>query len=130
RRSLATFSTARRPGSTKRDSSGALESAPEQEQPSWVAPMLAVLTHERFSNPAWLFERKLDGVRCLAFRRGSDLQLRSRTRQTLNGAFPEVLDPLLAQPCSEFIVDGEVVAFEGPQTSFARLQRRLGVHDP
>jgi bifunctional non-homologous end joining protein LigD len=115
--------------SARRDSSAALESAPEQEQPSWAAPMLAVLTHERFSDPGWLFERKLDGVRCLTFRRGSDLHLRSRTRQTLNGTFPELLDPLLGQPCSEFIVDGEVIAFEGTQTSFARLQRRLGIHD-
>jgi bifunctional non-homologous end joining protein LigD len=118
------------PVSAKRDSSAALESAPKREQPTWAAPMLAVLTHERFSDPGWLFERKLDGVRCLAFRRGSDLRLRSRTRQTLNGTFPELLDPLLGQPCSEFIVDGEVIAFEGTQTSFARLQRRLGIHDP
>lgn len=92
--------------------------------------MLAVLTHERFSDPAWRFERKLDGVRCLAFRRGGDLQLRSRTRQTLDGTFPELADPLLAQTRAQFIVDGEVVAFEGAQTSFARLQRRLGIHDP
>ena len=71
------------PVSAKRDSRGALESAPQQEQPSWVAPTLAVLAHESFSDPAWLFERKLDGVHCLALRRGWDLQLRSRPRQKL-----------------------------------------------
>jgi hypothetical protein len=29
--------------------------------PDWIEPELATLTHERFSSPAWLFERKLDG---------------------------------------------------------------------
>ncbi|HEX7163505.1 MAG TPA: hypothetical protein VF223_19985 [Trebonia sp.] len=35
--------------------------------PSWVEPQLATLTQERFSDPEWIFERKLDGERCLAF---------------------------------------------------------------
>jgi hypothetical protein len=30
--------------------------------PRFVEPMLATLTEERFSHPAWLYERKLDGV--------------------------------------------------------------------
>lgn len=42
--------------------------------------MLATLTHEHFSDPAWLFERKLDGQRCLAFRDQDGLRLLSRTR--------------------------------------------------
>lgn len=29
----------------------------------WMEPMLATLTHEHFSNPDWIFERKLDGER-------------------------------------------------------------------
>ena len=28
------------------------------------------------------------------------------------------------------MVDGEVVAFDGDETSFSRLQQRLGVHRP
>jgi bifunctional non-homologous end joining protein LigD len=43
--------------------------------------MLAVLTEERFSSSEWLFERKLDGERCLAFRHGADVRLLSRTRK-------------------------------------------------
>jgi bifunctional non-homologous end joining protein LigD len=30
--------------------------------------MLATLTDQRFSDPDWLFERKLDGERCLCVR--------------------------------------------------------------
>ena len=46
--------------------------APEQrgQQPEWLEPELATLTKDRFSDPGWLFERKLDGERCLAFRAG------------------------------------------------------------
>src|SRR6266496_2311820 len=101
-----------------------------QEQPEWTAPMLAVLTNERFSDPGWIYERKLDGERCLAFRHGGRLRLLSRTRQPLNEAYPELVGPLEAQRVDDFIVDGEIVAFEGPRTSFERLQRRIQLRDP
>jgi bifunctional non-homologous end joining protein LigD len=92
--------------------------------------MLAVLTEDRFSNPAWIFERKLDGERCLAFRRGAAVRLLSRTRKQLNGTYPELAEALLAQASDDFVADGEVVAFEGAQTSFARLQQRMQLRDP
>jgi bifunctional non-homologous end joining protein LigD len=98
--------------------------------PSWRAPTLATLTDERFSDPDWIFERKLDGVRCLAFRNGRDVRLLSRNRLSLNGTYPELVAALAAQRCSKFVVDGEIVAFEGRRTSFARLQGRLGVTSP
>jgi bifunctional non-homologous end joining protein LigD len=93
-------------------------------------PMLAVLTEERFSDPGWIFERKLDGERCLAERRGGEVDLRSRTRERLNGTYPELVDVLRIQRCTDFLIDGEVVAFEGSRTSFGRLQQRIGIHDP
>lgn len=96
--------------------------------PTWTAPMLATLTEERFSDPAWVFERKLDGERCLAFR-GAQVFLRSRNRRLLNAAYPEVAEALERQS-GRFILDGEVVAFEGGATSFARLQKRMGLDNP
>jgi bifunctional non-homologous end joining protein LigD len=107
----------------------ALERAPRRPQPRWTAPMLAVLTDERFSSEEWIFERKLDGERCLAFRDGADVGLLSRTRKQLNDTYPELVEPLSAQTSSDFVVDGEVVAFEGAQTSFARLQQRMQLRD-
>ena len=107
-----------------------LERAPRQAQPRWAAPMLAVLTAERFSSRDWVYERKLDGERCLAFRRRDNLRLLSRTRQRLNGTYPEVAEALQAEICDDFVVDGEVVAFEGAQTSFPRLQQRMQLRDP
>jgi DNA ligase D-like protein (predicted ligase) len=98
--------------------------------PDWRSPTLATLTDERFSDPDWIFERKLDGVRCLAFRDGNRVRLLSRNRLSLNGTYPELVDALSAQGCRRFVVDGEIVAFEGRRTSFARLQGRLGVSEP
>jgi len=98
--------------------------------PDWRAPTLATLTEKRFSDPDWIFERKFDGMRCLAFRDGDRVRLLSRNRQPLNGTYPELVDALAAQHTTRFVVDGEVVAFEGRRTSFARLQGRLGITDP
>ena len=87
-------------------------------------PMKAVLTDERFSDPAWIYERKLDGIRCLAFKGDTNVSLRSRNDLSLNGRFPEIAEALESDPATNFTIDGEVVAFDGPQTSFARLQQR------
>ena len=98
-------------------------------QPHWCPPMLARLTERRFSDPGWLFERKLDGERALAFRYGDRVRLLSRNRAALSGSYPELVAALGGQACPDFVVDGEVVAFEGPRTSFARLQRRMQIED-
>ncbi|WP_084454056.1 non-homologous end-joining DNA ligase [Mycobacterium interjectum] len=102
----------------------------DEPVPDWRAPTLATLTEKRFSDPGWIFERKFDGMRCLAFRDGDRVRLLSRNRQPLNGTYPELVDALGAQHTTRFVVDGEVVAFEGRRTSFARLQGRLGITDP
>jgi bifunctional non-homologous end joining protein LigD len=89
-------------------------------------PMKAVLWDEPFSDPTWIYERKLDGVRCLAHRDGGGaVQLFSRTDRSMNGDYPELVEALDAEPCEDFVVDGEVVAFDRRGvTSFSRLQRR------
>ena len=50
--------------------------------PDWIVPMAATLTQERFAGPEWLFERKLDGIRLLAFRQGIEIRLLSRSMAT------------------------------------------------
>lgn len=103
---------------------------PDEPVPEWRAPTLATLTDKRFSDPQWIFERKFDGERGLAFRDGDRVRLLSRNRQSLNGTYPEVVDALAAQRSSQFVVDGEIVAFQGRRTSFSRLQGRIGISDP
>lgn len=99
-------------------------------QPEWVAPMLATLTEDRFSDPDWLYERKLDGERCLVFRTSEGVRLLSRNRKALNNHYPELVEALAGQANQDFVVDGEIVAFEGGRTSFSRLQGRMQVNDP
>lgn len=93
-------------------------------------PALATLSHQRFWAPGWVYERKLDGQRVLAVRDSSGARLYSRSGREVTGAFPEVAEALAQQDATDFVVDGEVVAFEGSRTSFARLQPRIQVSDP
>ena len=99
-------------------------------QPRQFEPMKATLSKEPFDDADWIFERKLDGIRCLAFRDGPRVRLLSRTAHELGRAYPEVVEAIGAESCSDFIVDGEIVAFDGRVTSFARLQRRMQLSDP
>jgi bifunctional non-homologous end joining protein LigD len=92
--------------------------------PTGAAAMKAVLTDERFSDPAWIFERKLDGIRCIAVRDGGRVRLLSRNDLSLDGRYPELAGALADEPHERFAIDGEVVAFEGNRTSFARLAQR------
>ena len=92
--------------------------------------MKAKLTDRPFDDPAWVFERKLDGIRAAVRRDGGEVTLTSRTGKTLSPAYPELVEALEAEPATEFAADGEIVAFEGPRTSFERLQGRMGIHDP
>ena len=100
------------------------------DQPGWLDPELATLTQDRFSDPGWMFERKLDGERCLAFRASSQVRLMTRNQKEDTSTYPEMAEALAAQQASDFIIDGEIVAFDGGQTRFARLQQRLGVRHP
>src|SRR5688572_12049887 len=74
--------------------------------PDWLVPMAATLTQERFRGPDWLFERKHDGIRLLAFRRGDDVRLYSRNH--LPQELPAIAAAVAALPVREAILDGEL----------------------
>ena len=89
-----------------------------------IEPMKAVLADTPFSDPDWIFERKLDGIRCLATRDASGVKLVSRTGRRMNHEYPTLVQALERENSEDFIADGEIVAFENGITSFSRLQRR------
>jgi bifunctional non-homologous end joining protein LigD len=93
-------------------------------------PMKAKLGAAPFSDPDWVFERKLDGIRAIARREGDAVSLTSRTGKDLTPSYPELVEALAAEPADDFVADGEIVAFDGAQTSFAKLQGRMHVKDP
>ena len=74
--------------------------------PEWLVPMAATLTQERFSGPEWIFERKFDGIRLLAYKKGNDVQLFSRNHLPQN--VPSVQQALERLPNQELILDGEI----------------------
>ena len=96
----------------------------------WLAPELATLTKARFSDPGWMYERKFDGERCLTYRTGGKVSLMTRNQIDVSATYPELREALAGQTSADFVVDGEIVAFDGDATSFGKLQQRLGVRDP
>ena len=81
--------------------------------------MAATLTQQRFSAPEWVFERKLDGIRLLAFKRGRDVRLLSRNRLSQNAAYPAVVDAVAALPVRDVILDGEATGVWGKRGKVA-----------
>jgi bifunctional non-homologous end joining protein LigD len=74
--------------------------------PEWVVPMAATLTQERFTGPEWIFERKIDGIRLLAFKNGGEIRLLSRNR--LPQSLPRIAEAIATLPVRDVILDGEV----------------------
>ncbi len=68
--------------------------------------MAATLTQERFSGPDWIFEQKFDGIRLIAFKRGSEVKLFSRNRLPQN--IPSVAGAIAKIPADNLILDGEI----------------------
>ena len=93
--------------------------------PLETRPMEARLTDEIPEGEGWQFEPKWDGFRCLAFRDGDAVELRSKSGKPLGRYFPEIVAALTALDERRFVLDGELVLPEGETLSFAALQMRL-----
>lgn len=74
--------------------------------PDWLEPMAATLTQERFTGRDWIFERKYDGIRLLAFKQGDAVRLFSRNRLEQN--VPGVAAAIAALPVRDAVFDGEI----------------------
>jgi len=74
--------------------------------PEWIQPMAATLTQERFTGPEWIFERKFDGIRLLAYKKGKQVELFSRNRLPQN--IPAISRAIVKLPHRELILDGEI----------------------
>lgn len=97
----------------------------KRRQPAWVDPMLATLTEDYFSDPEWIFEPKLDGVRCIAFKKGREVRLLSRNRLSLNERYPEIVRAVEKLKGDELVLDGEAAIASHGVTRFQSLQRHL-----
>ncbi|MDO8434758.1 MAG: DNA ligase D [Candidatus Binatus sp.] len=92
--------------------------------------MLARTADNPFDGDSWLFELKYDGVRVVAIRDGSAVQLYARSGAEVTARYPEVALAFNALPYDRFVMDGEIVALdESGRPSFQLLQRRMHVQD-
>ena len=100
--------------------------APRRDVRPETAPLMLAETRDGpFSDPAWLFELKLDGYRLLAARGTGVPRLFSRNGNDLSSCFPEVSRAVASLPMHGLVLDGEVVALdEAGRPSFQRLQQR------
>ncbi|HEY0994650.1 MAG TPA: ATP-dependent DNA ligase [Gemmatimonadaceae bacterium] len=93
--------------------------------PVTTAPMEAVTDDHLPEGDAWQYEPKWDGFRCLVFREGDDVELRSKSGQPLARYFPEVVEAVRALPAKRFVIDGELVVRLAGEPSFDALLQRI-----
>ena len=73
----------------------------------------------------WTYEPKWDGFRCLAFRNGDDVELQSKSGETLTRYFPEIVAALKTAPEEQFVTDGELIIITGESADFDALLQRI-----
>jgi len=87
--------------------------------------MDALLVSEIPAGANWEYEPKWDGFRCLAFRDGKNIELQSKSGQSLGRYFPEIVAALLKLKASKFVLDGELVIPVKGGLSFDDLLQRI-----
>jgi len=91
---------------------------------NFISPELATLTDKYFSDEDWIYEEKFDGIRCIVIKKDKNVVLFSRNKNKLNSQFLSLVESFKKQKMKNFILDGEIVAFEKGKTSFSKLQQR------
>jgi ATP-dependent DNA ligase len=93
--------------------------------PQSLEPMESKAVAALPEGEGWQYEPKWDGFRCLAFRDGNKVCLRSRNQRLLNRYFPELVEGFAALPVKRFVLDGEIILTIDGRSSFEDLQLRL-----
>jgi bifunctional non-homologous end joining protein LigD len=116
--------TAKQPKQKKTALSEGLARAP-QSTPRFIEPMKALLSDELPPGSEWAYEVKLDGIRAIAIRDNSQIQIFSRRPRDLTAEYPEIVKELARLPAKRWILDGEIVAVDSQgRSSFQLLQNR------
>jgi ATP-dependent DNA ligase len=89
------------------------------------APMEALSVPSVPTGTQWQYEPKWDGFRCLAFRDGDRIELRSKAGQPLDRYFPDMVQTLRELGARRFVLDGELVVPVGRELSFDALLLRI-----
>ncbi len=104
---------------------------PGQLTAQGLTPMLCALEGATLSDPERLYELKLDGVRIVADKRGSQVALRYRNGRAATASYAEVARAVSLLPAEDAILDGEIVTFDPEgRPSFQRLAPRIHAQKP
>jgi ATP-dependent DNA ligase len=71
------------------------------------------------------YEPKWDGFRCVAFRDGDDVELQSKSGETLTRYFPEIVAALREAVTRRFVTDGELLIANETASDFDALLQRI-----
>ncbi|HEY5484219.1 MAG TPA: ATP-dependent DNA ligase [Propionibacteriaceae bacterium] len=79
-----------------------------------IAPMLAAsapnVADATTTGGPWSVERKLDGIRIQAHKRGDDVRVFTRSLDDITDRLPEVVEVVAALPAETLVLDGEAIA--------------------
>lgn len=88
-----------------------------------IKPMLLSEIHEPFDSPDYIFELKLDGIRCIIYNDENNIEIRNKRNMRLNSTYPELMD-IHKQIKKRCILDGEIVLMNNGKPDFFELQKR------
>ena len=94
-------------------------------EPDVLRPMEAIERDEIPAGDGWSYEPKWDGFRCLAFRDGDAVDLRSKTGKPLGRYFPDAVEAVRALKADRFVLDGELTIPVRGRNSFDESNRFL-----
>lgn len=94
-----------------------------------IKPMLIKDMLNPFNSPDWIYELKLDGIRCLAYLNNEETDLRNKRNMMLLPKFPELRN-IHKQIKGNCILDGELIILKNGVPEFFELQRRTLLTDP
>ncbi|MCH1973499.1 DNA ligase [Muricomes sp. OA1] len=94
-----------------------------------VKPMLISEQQKAFNSSDWIYEIKLDGIRCIAYLDENGTDLRNKRDKKMLPCVPELKD-INRQIKKKCILDGELFVLRNGMTDFYEIQRRALMTDP
>lgn len=94
-----------------------------------IKPMLISEMMEPFDSDDYLYEIKLDGIRCIAYLDEKETDLRNKRDKRLLPIIPELKD-IYKNTKVKCILDGELIIMNQGKTDFFEIQRRTLMTDP
>lgn len=88
-----------------------------------IKPMLIAEEQKPFNNIDFIYELKLDGIRCIAYLDNSVTELRNKRNMIIAPGYPE-LHEIHKQAKVKCILDGELIVFANGRPDFSEMQRR------